>query len=46
MPRFRLLKPDREGFCKILAKNVEDFKRLGYDKDAEFLKKIYEKVCS
>ena len=34
---FRLIKPGKRGFCEILLRNIEDFKRLGYDKDAEYL---------
>jgi len=42
---FRLIKPGKRGFCEILLRNIEDFKRLGYDKDAEYLRKLYERIC-
>jgi len=43
--KFRLppLKPDKEKYCEILYRNIEDFRRLGYDTKQLLI--IYGKVC-
>jgi len=45
--KFRLsplvVKPDKEKYCEILYRNIEDFRRLGYD--VKQLLIIYGKVC-
>jgi len=33
----------RSLFCKVLYRNIEDFKRLGYD--TRELEKVYEAKC-
>ena len=44
--RFRLRKMvfNKKLFCEILLRNIEDYKRLGYD--TTLLEKIYEARCS
>mgnify|MGYP000191492852 CR=1 FL=1 len=44
--RFRLRKMsfNKKLFCEILLRNIEDYKRLGYD--TTLLEKIYESRCS
>jgi len=42
--KFRLsIKPDRQGFCRILARNIEDYRSLGYN--TKQLEKVYIKIC-
>jgi len=42
--KFRLsIKPDRTGFCKILARNIEDYRSLGYS--TKQLELVYQKIC-
>jgi len=45
--KFRLdLKPpsvSKQAFCRVLARNIEDYKRLGYDSKA--LEDLYGRVC-
>jgi len=44
MNKFRLsIKPDREGFCRILSRNIEDYKALGYN--TKQLEEIYKRIC-
>ena len=41
--KFRLGKIDRNGFCKILSKNIEDYRKLGYP--TKTLENIYNELC-
>jgi len=43
--RFRLRKMTlyRRLFCEVLYRNIEDYKRLGYD--TTLLEKLYEAKC-
>jgi len=45
MNKFRLpsAKFDKSGFCNVLLRNIEDYKRLGYD--VKDLYKIYQRMC-
>jgi len=35
--------PSKSLFCRVLLRNIEDFKRLGYD--TRTLEKIYQSKC-
>jgi len=44
MSKFRLsIKPDKQGFCKVLIRNIEDYKALGYN--TKTLEEVYNRVC-
>lgn len=42
--RLRKMSFSKKLFCEILLRNIEDYKRLGYD--TTLLEKIYEARCS
>jgi len=46
--KFRLsplvVKPDKETYCEILYRNIEDYRRLGYETKQLLI--IYGKVCA